>query len=101
MKYLKSINKHYVLGYLMTLLLGSLHFGKISFNNSGYDIGTYSTFENMFIKMFNWENDIKKHGILIIYIEFWSRIMTTLLPIGGTISAFCTVPLVICIYHYQ
>ena len=95
MKSPKTLSKLYISGYLVTLLMGSLHFGNDLYNLLGYNIGIYSVFEEIFMRMFDWEDDKEKQGILFYYpLVYWTRILTVLIPLSAMIFSLCTVPFV-------
>ncbi|MGL5389772.1 MAG: sugar porter family MFS transporter [Serratia sp. (in: enterobacteria)] len=75
----KSTNMVYLIGYVTTLLFGSLIFG--------YNINVFSIFTDMFMQSFNWENDSSKK-------DLWSSIMTTVLPAGAMVTALTSGPVI-------
>ena len=62
----------YLVGYIITLLFGSLHFG--------FNINVFAVYHDIFMQLYNWEDDDDKD-------DLWSSILTTLLPVGAMITA--------------
>ncbi|MGL5385959.1 MAG: sugar porter family MFS transporter [Serratia sp. (in: enterobacteria)] len=79
MAQLKSTNMIYLIGYVITLLFGSLHFG--------FNINVFSVFHDMFMQFYNWENDQNND-------DLWSAVQTTLLPVGAMITALTSGPII-------
>jgi len=55
----RTINSLYTIGYLLTLLMGSLHFGISFFIIIGFDITIFGITQPLFMKMYGWEDEEK------------------------------------------
>ena len=56
---LKKVHCLYLIGYLATLVLGSIQFGTFLHLKAGYDISIYGSCIPIFAKMYDWNEDDK------------------------------------------
>jgi len=67
----RRVNMPYLLGYVGTLLLGSIHFG--------FNISFYGSCFNYFAKMYQWESEDDK--------QTWLAVPNTLVPVGALVTS--------------